>query len=595
MDTSTIPSANLLRWDLSDLFTSPNDPRMLETLAAVQQEAEGFAEHYKGKIAELSPTRLAEAIRIFERLEQTMARTASYAGLRFAADTAPENGALLQKIREQVTSASIPMLFFDVELRTLPAERIDSLMATPELADYRHFLEAVRAFAPYRLTEPEERILTEFADTGRRAFVRLHEELTASSRFPLPGKETPVTQAEIIHAMSDSDRVLRKVASDSLSTGLAAQGRTYAYIYNTLIQDKATEDRLRGYTYPEQARHLDNELSPETVEAVVSVSESGYPLVERYYSVKRKLLGLDRLYQYDRYAPLLAEEQTIPFVEARDLILDAFAGFHPEYRAAAAAFFENAWIDGPPAPGKQGGAFCAYVTPDHHPYIFLNYMGRPGDVRTLAHELGHGIHSYLSRGQSYVNFHGTLPMAEVASTFAEQLVFDRMLEGATPEVRRAAYAEQIEQSFATIFRQTMLYRFEQSVHQERKSGEVPQARINALWQEGSNRMFGGSVHFEEGHGNWWMYISHFIGTPFYVYAYTFGEMLALALYRKYREEGNHFAPRYLTMLRAGGSLSPAELVAPLGIDLTNRSFWQGALKIVEEQVAAFEHLSGFSP
>jgi oligoendopeptidase F len=390
--------------------------------------------------------------------------------------------------------------------------------------------------------------------------------------------------------MSDADRTVRQAASDALSAGLETQGRTYTYIYNTLVQDKAIEDRLRGYTYPEQSRHLDNELSPETVETVVSVSESGYPLVARYYHVKRHLLGVDTLYQYDRYAPLLKDEPAISFEEARTLILSAFSGFHPDYEAAAAAFFERGWIDAPPAPGKQGGAFCSYVTPDHHPYIFMNYQGKPGDVRTLAHELGHAVHAYLSREQSYLNFHGTLPMAEVASTFAEQLVFDRMMVGATEETRRAAYAEQLEQEFSTVFRQTMLYRFEQKAHQERKSGEVAQSRYGDIWQDGARRMFGDSVTFEEGHSNWWMYIPHFISTPFYVYAYTFGEMLALALYQKYREEGAAFAPHYLAMLRAGGSQSPADLVAPLGVDLTEPGFWQGALQIVEEQLIAFEQL-----
>ncbi|MDX1933741.1 MAG: M3 family oligoendopeptidase [Capsulimonadales bacterium] len=585
------PSASLPRWNLSDLFTGPDDPRMFARLTALKEEAERFSGRYKGRIAELTPAELAEAMVEYERMDQDLTRTASYSRLRFAADTAPENGALLQKVRELATAASVPLLFFDVELRALPPETLEARIAAPELAGYRHFLETVRAFAPYRLTEPEERIRAEFADTGRRAFVRLHDEISAALRFSVAGREKPLTLSETIHLMSDADRPTRKAASDALTDGLSEQGRTYAFIFNTLVQDKATEDRLRGYAYPEQARHLDNELTEEIVEAVTTVAESGYPLVARYYAVKKRLLGVETLYQYDRYAPLLTEERTIAFEEARELISDAFGRFHPAYRDAARAFFDNAWIDAPVLPGKQGGAFCSYITPDHHPVIFLNYLGRPGDVRTLAHELGHGIHAYLSRERTFINFQGTLPMAEVASTFAEQLVFDRMLEGASEEGRRAAYAEQIEQQFATTFRQTMLYRFEQSVHRERRSGELSLARLNQLWQEGSHRMFGDSVTFEEGHGNWWMYISHFIATPFYVYAYTFGLMLALALYRKYREDGDAFAPKYLEMLRAGGSLSPTALVAPLGIDLADRTFWEGALKIMEEQVTAFERLN----
>jgi oligoendopeptidase F len=583
----------LPRWDLGDLFASPDDLRIAETIDSVKADTEAFAARYRGGLAGLDPAGLAGAIAEYERLRQESAKPAAFAALRFAADTAPANGAFYQKIREQTTAATLPLLFFEVEMSALPLEQIDALIEAPVLASYRHFLQEVRAAAPFRLSEPEERILEEKANTGWRAFTRLFDEITSSLRFTAPGREKPLTLSEVSDLMQHPDGGTRKAASVALTAGLVPNARTLAYIYNTLAQDKATEDRLRGYAYPEEARHVANELSPEIVETVMGTAERGFPLVARYYAAKRQILGLPELFQYDRYAPLLPEDERFPFDLARAIILEAFAGFHADYASAAATFFDKGWIDAAPRPGKRGGAFCSYITPDKHPYIFQSYLGKRGDVRTLAHEFGHGVHSYVSRDQTYLNFHGTLPMAEVASTFAEQLVFDKQVAGADERARFAAYGHQIEQAFATIFRQTVLYRFEQAVHRERREkGELTVARFGEIWQEKSNAMFSGAVTFDDGHALWWSYIPHFISTPFYVYAYTFGLMLALALYQRYRQEGRTFAPKYLAMLRAGGSLPPAELVAPLGVDLTDAAFWQGAITIVEEQVSAFEALAG---
>ena len=580
------------RWNLNDLFEATDDPRIEQTLIAVKQGSDAFTERYKNRVASLSPADLAVAIAEYERLYQENSKPSAYSGLRFAADTAPENGAFLQKIREAITQSTLPLLFFEIELSRMPLSELDARIAAPELTTYRHWLEGIRANAPFILSEDEERVLEEKANTGRRAFTRLFDEITSNLRFPLENREQPATLSEISDLMQSPDRAERRAASEALSVGMEANARTLTYLYNTLLQDKATDDRLRGHAYPEEGRHLSNELSRETVDTVVRVSQRGYPLVARYYAVKKRLLGYDELFQYDRYAPLFADEEKISFASARDLVLSAFKGFDESYADAAAAFFENGWIDAEPRPGKRGGAFCSYITPDKHPYIFQSYLGKMGDVRTLAHELGHGIHSFVSRGQTYMNFHGTLPMAEVASTFAEQLVFEKVAQESNERLRRAAYAQQIEQAFSTIFRQTALYRFEQAAHTERREkGEISAARFGEIWQGVTNNMFGGSVTFEPGHAFWWSYIPHFIQTPFYVYAYTFGEMLALALYNKYQAEGPSFAPKYLAMLQAGGSKSPQELVAPLGVDLTDESFWQGALSVLEQQVADFEKLA----
>jgi oligoendopeptidase F len=585
----------LPRWDLSDLFRDTDDPALETALTTLATDAAAFAERYRGRLADLTEAEMAEALNQYERLRQESVKPDVFAGLRFAADTSPQNGAFYQKIRERVTDATLPLVFWEVEIGQLSVERLGVLAAAPETSAFRHYLQNIQDYARYNLTEPEERILEIQGNTGRRAFVRLNEEIMSNLSVPvtLPdGTTKTLTLSEALDLQSDADRATRKASAEAVTATLEANLHPITFIYNTLIQDRANENRMRGMTYPEQSRHLMNELSAETVETVVKASENGFPLVARYYAAKRRLLGLDALYHYDRYAPLATDEAHIPYDDARDLTLTAFREFAPTYGEAAEAFFENGWVDAAPAPAKRGGAFCSPVTPDRHPFLFVNYLGRPGDVRTLAHELGHGIHGLLARRQSYLNFNGTLPMAEVASTFAEMLVFEARVAECDDHTRLAAYAEQIEQAMSTIFRQTVLYRFEQAAHRERQErGELRAARFGELWLEANQAMFGDSLTLGEGYAPWWGYIRHFIATPFYVYAYTFGEMLAFALYRKYREEGQAFVPRYLAMLEAGGSRSPQELVAPLGIDLEDPVFWQGALDIIAEQVATFEELA----
>lgn len=581
-------------WDLRDLFESHQDPRLANTLADAKQHAEAFAQKYEGRITtlELGAVELADVLSQYEKIHQAVAQVGAYAALVFAADASEANGAFYQKVREQTTEATLPLLFFELELMAADEARLQELQQDPALIRFTHFLNTRRAHAPFRLGLPEERVLEEQANTGRRAWVRLYEEITSNLRFTLPGQPKPLTLSEILDLQYHPDREVRNASAEALTTGLEPHARTLGYVFNTLLQDKATEDRLRRYAYQEQDRHLSNELTPETVETVVSTATSGYALVARYYRAKQTLLGLDRLAHYDRYAPLLPDEPTIAYEKAHGFILSAFDAFDPHYREAAAAFFNGNWIDAQVRPGKRGGAFCSYITPDKHPYVFLNYLGKPGDVRTLAHELGHGVHAYLSREQGYLDFHGTLPMAEVASTFAEMLVFSKQEGQGSDRDRLAVYGQQIEQAIATIFRQAALYRFEQAIHRERREhGELSVDRFGALWQEHLEAMFGDSVDLEPGHRLWWSYVRHFVATPFYVYAYTFGEMLALALFRRYQAEGAAWAPRYVAMLAAGGSRSPSELVAPLGVDLTDRAFWQGALDVLQAQVEAFETLA----
>jgi oligoendopeptidase F len=358
-----------------------------------------------------------------------------------------------------------------------------------------------------------------------------------------------------------------------------------------LLQEKNVEDRLRHYTYPEESRHLSNELARETVELVVRTVVEYYPLVARYYRTKREILGVDELTHYDRYAPLFATKEEVPFERARSLVLGAFGAFSPTMERTAAEFFERRWIDAEARRGKRGGAFCSYTTPDLHPFVFMSYLNRMDDVMTLAHELGHGVHASLSRGQSYVNFHGTLPLAELASTFGEMLVFEKLQEEADLADRLALYADKIEGAFATIFRQAAMYRFEQAIHlRRREKGELQTEDYSALWQAHIQAMFGDSVRLGEEHRHWWLYISHFISTPFYVYAYAVGELLVMALYRRYKAEGHRFASSYVSLLEAGGSMSPQALMAQVGIDLNDRSFWRGGIQVLEGMIGEFEAL-----
>ena len=582
-------------WNLTDLFSGIDDPRVAEAVARVRSDSAAFSERYHGRVGGLEPASLRDAVAAYERIAAEAAKPVTYASLLFAAHTMPANGAFLQRMQEETTSATLPLIFFDVELSALGAHALSRLADAAELCAYRHYLQTIAARAAHTLSEVEERLIEEQANTGRRAFTRLYQEITAGLRVVVAGTDSPLTLSQALDLQYAPGRETRRNSARGVSDALAPQARTIAFIFNTLLQDKATMDRLRGYEYPEQARHIDNELRPETVEVVVGTAAAGYPLVARFYEMKRRLLDLPELAFYDRYAPLdlPIPEAEISFADARRQVLGAFEGFDAgTYAAAANEFFDKGWIDAAPRQGKRGGAFCSSVTPDLHPYLLLSFLRKPGDVKTLAHELGHGIHSLLARDQSYFNYHGTLPMAEVASTFAEMLVFEEQTGGASALHRLAAYGRQIEQGIATIFRQTALYRFEQAIHATRRaSGELTVEQFGELWQKHVGEMFGGSVTLDDTHALWWSYVSHFVATPFYVYAYSFGEMLALALFRRYKREGGAFTPLYLDLLRAGGSLSPHELVAPMGIDLDDPAFWQGALDVFEGEVSTFERLA----
>lgn len=583
-------------WDLSDLYSGMDDPRIEAALAAQLARAETFAAKYKGKIdsPDLTAPMLREAIEEYESILQEADKPGSFASLLFAADTSdPKCGAFLQRMRERHSDITVRLIFFDLELMGVPEERMSVLLRDPVLDAYRHYLWALRLFGEHRLLEPEEKILEEKANTGRRAFARLFEQIVSNIQFRSPknGRRKTITLPEVIALLRDADKETRRAAAASLTEGLAGNDRTLTYVFNTLIQDKAVDDRLRRYEFPEQPRHLANELDRDTVELVVQIAADRYPLVAEYYRLKREILGYDKLMHYDRYAPLFATKEEVSFDRAREIVLRSFSRFSPVLEDIAGEFFENRWIDAEVRKGKRGGAFCSYITPDLHPYILVNYLNRMDDVMTLGHEMGHGVHSYLAREQSYLNFAPVLPVAELASTFGEILVFETLQSEAGREDRLALFAEKIEGAFATVFRQAAMYRFEQEIHaRRREKGELTTEEFSAIWQRRQQEMFGDSVELGDEHRLWWMYVSHFVNSPFYVYAYTFGELLVMSLYATYRKEGASFAPRYIELLRAGGSCKPSEMLSRLGLDIHDPAFWQAGMDVLAGLVQSFGEL-----
>ncbi|HVL37800.1 MAG TPA: M3 family oligoendopeptidase [Fimbriimonadaceae bacterium] len=589
-----------VRWDLSALFASLDDPRIEQSWQEALERADRFDKRYRGRIEreDLEAKTLAEALIELEDLVQQAYKPVHYAHLLHACDTGnPKLGAFLQKQMELSTELSVKLMFFELELQAAPEKTIAQILEQPEVANYRHYIQVARAFSPYRLSEPEEIILEEVSNTGDRAWKRLFEELVANHTFRLKRPDSEeveeLTEPEVLDLLRDPDRRVRQAAADSLTEGLKEMERVLVFVYNNLLQDKKVEDKLRKLPYPEHSRHLSNELDKETVDLVMRLCREHYALVERFYNVKREILGLPELTHIDRYAPLSEADELVDYDRARSMILEAFGEFSDELRNRADEFFQKQWIDAEPRAGKRGGAFCSYNTPDTHPVVFLSYLNKMDNVMTLAHELGHGVHASLSRAQSYFNFHGTLPLAELASTFGEMLVFEKLVEGASPKDRLALYAEKIEGVFATVFRQAAMFRFEQRCHEKRRTeGELTPEEFGDIWHEELQAMFGNSVQLGEQHRMWWSYVSHFISVPFYVYAYSFGELLVLSLYQMAKDapDRQSFADRYVELLRLGGSRSPQELMETVGIDLRSEVFWRRGFAAMEKLVAEFERI-----
>jgi oligoendopeptidase F len=589
------PAAGV-RWDLSHLYTGPDDPKLEADLDAALAAAEDFAARYRGRVAELDAGELARALDELEASQEAVGRAGSYASLAFAADTAtPRNGALLQRVQERGTEIHQRLLFFELEWLAADEASVAKRLDDPALAKRRHFLASLRRYREHVLSEPEERVLAESHTTGSAAFGRLFDEILASLRFEveIDGATQELSEEETLALLYDADRAKRRAGAAGLTKGLRANARVLGFIFNTLVHDKALDDRRRGYTTPMSARHLANEARPESVDALLEACVPRYDLVARYYRLKARLLGLDALADYDRYAPLDDAAGERSFDDARHIVLDAYRDFSPRMADTAARFFSERWIDAELRPGKRGGAFSASTVPSVHPYVLLNYTGNLRDVMTLAHELGHGVHQSLAAKQGLFEQDTPLTTAETASVFGEMLVFRRLMRAERdPKVRLALLCGKLEDAFATVFRQVAMTRFEQALHAARRAeGELALERINGLWMDANRPMFGDSVTLTDDYAWWWLYIPHFVHSPFYCYAYAFGELLVLALLRRYDEEGEGFVPRYEALLEAGGSDTPEALLAAMDLDIADPAFWSGGLALLEELLEQAEALA----
>ncbi len=579
-------------WDLSPLVDGEAEAGVDRQLEEANREATALAERYSGRVAELDGEGLVQAMHELERIEELVGKAASYASLQFATDTAdPTRGALLQRMQERATEIETKLLFFELEWAALDDERAEQLLAADGLAFCRHYLRSARRYRPHLLSEPEEKVLAQKAISSRSAWARLFGELVSALRVTIGEEELTLDVA--LSRLQEPDRATRRQTAEAISAALEPGLRTRTFIYNTLLYEKSVEDRLRSYPHWLASRNLSNEASDESVMALIEAVRHRYDIPQRWYRLKAKLLGLDRIADYDRAAPVQAEEESFSFRTARELVLDTYGSFSPEAGRIARRFFDERWIDAPVRPHKRGGAFCSYTVPSVHPYVLLNFTARRRDVLTMAHELGHGLHAALAQPQGLFHQSTPLTLAETASVFGEALVFGRLLDSAdSDDAKLGLLAGRIDDAIATVFRQMAMNRFEHLVHTRRRTeGELAVDRICELWIEAQAELFGDSVEITEGYRSWWSYVPHFINTPGYVYAYAYGLLLALSAYGRYLEEGEPFVPRYLELLSAGGSRSPEELGAIIGIDLADPGFWDSGLALVERQLTDAEALA----
>src|SRR5229473_34210 len=584
--------AESVRWDLSDLFKSPTDPAIGAALAEALERARAFEERYKGKVVSLPPKEFAAMMSELEADEELAAKPDVYAYLLHSQNTEdPAAGRLLARVREAGAERGRHLVFFTLELAQISDEQAARLYAEPESARYRHVVEEARKFRPHQLSEPEERVLTDYSPVGNAAWNRLFEELCARIRVEIGGKQAPLDEALVL--LREHDRKVRREASAAITTALGRDVKTRAYIFNVILGEKAIDDRLRHFPTWISSRNLANETSDQAVQALVEAVTGRYDVCIRYYRVKKQLLGVGDLHEWDRYAPIGDASRNLTWDEAKDLVLGSYNRFSKRAGELVEDFFKREWIDAPVVPGKAGGAYCMPVTPRHHPYVMLNFTGKLRDALVMAHELGHGLHDRLASKNHIFDFHPPLTLAETASVFGEALTFDRIMSAEKdPKVRLAMLCAQCEDAFSTVFRQVAFNRYEDACHtMRRKEGELAVEELGELFQEKLQAMFGDALTLTDEHKVWWSYVGHFMHTPGYVYAYAFGNLLALSVYHRYLEAGPSFVDDYLEFLAAGGSTRPDELVRRLGMDITDPGFWDAGLKILDGMVTEVEQLA----
>jgi oligoendopeptidase F len=591
MTTTELTGAEDIAWDLSDLYDGGDDPRLDADVQEAEEAAAAFRERYYGKVSGLSAGELAEAIEERERIESIVTRALYYAHLWFSTDMADApRGALVARLTEKGAALDTQLLFFGLEIAALDDDAAEALVADDALERWHHWLRSLRKFRPYLLTEPEEKIFTEKSVSGVSAWARLHEELLGALRVELDGQEIGFEEA--MSKLYSGDRDERRRAAEAVTESLAPGLRTRTYVFNTIVLDKSIDDRLRGYETWISSRNLRNDTTDEAVQALIDATVARYDVPQRYYTLKAKLIGLDRVSFYDRFAPIAEDPTKVSWDEARQIVQDAYSDFAPEAGELVERFFSQSWIDAPTRENKRTGAFCATTVPGVHPYVFMNFTGDRRSILTLAHELGHGLHGSLSQPLGLFNAETPLTTAETASVFGEALTFKRLLGlEEDPSRRLNLLAGRIEDSIATVFRQVAMNRFEDAVHTDRRTqGELSQERLEELWLQTQTRMFEESVDLE-GYGTWWSYIPHFLSTPGYVYAYAYGFLFALAIFRRYEQEGDSMVEPYLEVLRAGGSKPPEELAEIVGLDLTDPAIWESGIEALSADLDEAEALA----
>jgi len=573
---------DLPEWDLSDLYPGRDSEALARDLTRLTDDAEAFRERYQGRLADLSGTALGAAVEAYERLQEQSGRIISYASLVHAGDLADsEIGRFFQTMQERINAVSTTLLFFTLELNRLDDADLEAKEADPALIGYRPWLRDTRAFRPHQLSDEIEKLLHEKYVAGRAAWTRLFDETIADLRFPIGGKE--LTEAEALDLLSDRDPAIRREAALVIGDVLGKNARTFALITNTLAKDKEIEDRWRGFAHPISSRNLANFVEDDVVDALIAAVRDSYPcLAHRYYKLKANWFGVEALPFWDRNAPLPEDEdRQIPWREAEETVLSAYGAFSSELAAIGERFFAGRWIDAPVRPGKASGAFAHPTVPSAHPYLLLNYQGRVRDVMTLAHELGHGVHQVLAARQGYLMADTPLTLAETASVFGEMLTFRALLARETdPKRRKIMLAAKVEDMLNTVVRQIAFATFEIKVHQERREAELTPDRLGEIWLAVQRESLGPALSFDDPYRYYWTYIPHFIHTPFYVYAYAFGDCLVNSLYAVYQDAHQGFAEKYLELLRAGGTLRHRELLAPFGLDAADPSFWSKGLSVI---------------
>jgi oligoendopeptidase F len=587
------PVGPLPAWDLTDLYAGREDPKLDADLSAIERDAKAFRDRYFGKLADIDGRALGEAVAAFEKMEERLGRIMSFAELTYAGNQSdPLIAKFFQTMQERVNAISTNILFFTLELNRLDDDELARKVKAPELARYQPWLRDLRAFRPHQLSDEMERVLHEKYVAGRGAWVRLFDETIAALRFPLRGKD--LTSAEALHLLSDRDPAMRRDAAKSIGKVFGDNARLFALVTNTLAKDKEIDDKWRHYPRPISARNLSNRVEDAVVDALIMSVREAFPrLSHRYYKLKARWFGKDALDYWDRNAPLPdADEETIAWPKARDTVLSAYAAFSPDLAEVGRKFFDRNWIDAAVRPGKAPGAFAHPTVPSAHPYLLLNYQGKTRDVMTLAHELGHGVHQVLAAGQGHLMADTPLTLAETASVFGEMLTFRAVLDAEKdPKRRKAMLAGKVEDMLNTVVRQIAFVEFERRVHDERRKGELTSDRIGEIWFDVQRESLGPALRFEDEYRFYWAYIPHFIHSPFYVYAYAFGDCLVNSLYAAYMKAPKGFAEKYLDMLRAGGTKRHQELLAPFGLNAADPIFWRGGLEVVAGLIDELETLA----